>query len=132
MKGRAVALAYDAAGGVTRKEQEFTAIPYYAWANRGAGQMTVWIPNRDSAGKPSPMATIATNSKVTASGKKDLDNGIKEPRMINDGEEPLSSADSSSSYDWAPARGTVEWVEYAFADRRRCLRLPFTGSRHED
>ncbi len=26
--------------------QPFTAIPYYAWANRGAGEMVVWIPNR--------------------------------------------------------------------------------------
>ena len=25
----------------------FTAIPYYAWANRGAGEMMVWIPQRN-------------------------------------------------------------------------------------
>jgi DUF1680 family protein len=24
----------------------FTAIPYYAWANRGAAAMTVWIPEK--------------------------------------------------------------------------------------
>jgi len=29
--------------------QDFTAIPYYAWANRGPGEMTVWIPNQESA-----------------------------------------------------------------------------------
>jgi uncharacterized protein len=115
VKGRALALAYGPSGEITKKEQEFTAIPYYAWANRGAGQMTVWIPDRESAGKPAPLPTIATTSTVTASGKKELDNGIKEPRMINDGEEPQSSADTSSSYDWAPSRGTLEWVEYAFA-----------------
>jgi hypothetical protein len=23
---------------------ELTAIPYYAWANRGAGAMRVWVP----------------------------------------------------------------------------------------
>jgi DUF1680 family protein len=27
----------------TRKEEEFTAIPYFVWANRGPGQMTVWF-----------------------------------------------------------------------------------------
>jgi uncharacterized protein len=27
---------------------EFTAIPYYAWANRGPGEMTVWIPRTAS------------------------------------------------------------------------------------
>src|SRR3989337_1242106 len=26
-----------------KKEQEFTAIPYYAWAHRGPGQMAVWL-----------------------------------------------------------------------------------------
>ena len=24
-------------------EQDFTAIPYYAWANRGKGEMAVWL-----------------------------------------------------------------------------------------
>ena len=26
------------------KERMLTAIPYYAWSNRGAGAMTVWLP----------------------------------------------------------------------------------------
>jgi DUF1680 family protein len=26
------------------KERDFLAIPYYAWANRGAGEMEVWFP----------------------------------------------------------------------------------------
>src|SRR5262249_26162476 len=38
LKGRAVALATDAQGKVAKTEQPFTAIPYYAWANRGKGQ----------------------------------------------------------------------------------------------
>ena len=29
------------------KKVLLTAIPYYAWANRGAGEMTVWLPNAD-------------------------------------------------------------------------------------
>ena len=28
-------------------EQDFTAIPYFAWANRGPGQMTVWLHRAD-------------------------------------------------------------------------------------
>jgi DUF1680 family protein len=35
IKGRAI--------NADDKEQDFTAIPYYAWANRGPGQMTVWL-----------------------------------------------------------------------------------------
>jgi len=29
--------------GRTTGGEEFTAIPYYLWANRGESQMTVWI-----------------------------------------------------------------------------------------
>ena len=42
----AVALAQDAEGKVNRTEQDFTAIPYYAWANRGVSPMSVWLPRR--------------------------------------------------------------------------------------
>ncbi len=54
VKGRALALAYTEPGKITRKEQSFTAIPYYAWANRGPGQMVVWIPNTESAARATP------------------------------------------------------------------------------
>ena len=36
----------DLLGGVNiLKSKAFTAIPYYGWANRGAGEMTVWFPS---------------------------------------------------------------------------------------
>ena len=31
---------------VTTVKQSFTAIPYYAWANRGKGEMQVWFPEK--------------------------------------------------------------------------------------
>jgi DUF1680 family protein len=31
---------------VTTVKQPFVAIPYYAWANRGKGEMTVWFPEK--------------------------------------------------------------------------------------
>ena len=31
------------------KKAELTAIPYYAWANRGKGEMTVWFPRNINA-----------------------------------------------------------------------------------
>ena len=39
------------ANGLEIKTQSkpFTAIPYYAWANRGKGEMTVWIPEKITA-----------------------------------------------------------------------------------
>jgi len=107
IQGKAVGLAYDAQGAVRKSELEFTAIPYYAWANRGRGQMLVWIPDKESAGKPLPYPTLAMQSKVTTSGPKS-------PRAINDGEEPRASNDPDGYFDWYPNKGTVEWVEYDF------------------
>ncbi|MGH9312458.1 MAG: glycoside hydrolase family 127 protein, partial [Vicinamibacterales bacterium] len=106
--GRATAFAYDEKGAVTKTEQAFTAIPYYAWANRGRGQMIVWLPRSDAHARPAPYPTLATTATMTASGRKNS-------RPIHDGEEPQSSADSSSYFDWWPTRGTTEWAEMAFA-----------------
>jgi hypothetical protein len=108
IKGRAVALAYNEQGGVVKREQDFMAIPYYAWANRGAGEMIVWIPANESSARPLPLPTIASTSKVRASGGRNQ-------RAINDQAEPLSSRDDSNSFfHWWPRKGAVEWVEYAF------------------
>ena len=108
LKSNALALAYDSQGTVVKTRQPFVAIPYYAWANRGPGQMMVWIPTSEASARPHAAPTIATLGKVTTSGKKN-------PNSINDGEEPLSSSDSSSYFDWWPTKGTTEWVELAFS-----------------
>ncbi len=42
----------DEAGKVTSSEQAVTAIPYYAWAHRGRGGMTVWLARLESAVHP--------------------------------------------------------------------------------
>jgi DUF1680 family protein len=108
VKGNAVSLAYNQQGTVDKREQTFTAIPYYAWANRGPGEMTVWIPNSEANARPQPFPTVASTSKVTTSEGRN-------PRAINDQNEPQSSRDPSNSYfHWWPKKGTTEWVEYAF------------------
>jgi len=57
IKGEAAALfAGRREGQVERKEREIIAIPYYAWAHRGEGEMTVWLPREDSLAKPHPPA----------------------------------------------------------------------------
>lgn len=49
---------YEAAGGGTVQQDEtFTAIPYYAWAHRGPGQMAVWLPTNPSLAVPVPLPT---------------------------------------------------------------------------
>lgn len=108
IQGRAVGLAYDVNERVTRAEQDFTAIPYAMWANRGRGQMIVWLATRDEMARPTPWPTVATTSTVTSSPAR------RSLRAINDGEAPRRSDDPAMYFDWWPRRGTSEWVEYAF------------------
>lgn len=117
VKARVEAFSHDASGKVIRTQQELTEIPYYAWANRGPGQMTVWIPNAEFAVKPAPWPALAIRSKVAASsgGGRVTGEGIrKHPEAVNDGEEPESSADPASYFDWWPEKGGTEWLEYEF------------------
>jgi hypothetical protein len=130
IKGRAFGLSYDAAGKVQKAEQPFVAIPYATWANRGRGQMEVWIAKTDSAAKPTPYPTVATTSTLSHSAS------TKNIRNIIDGETPAASNDSTSYFDWWPRNGCTssapaapaassggparpcsagEWIEMAFA-----------------
>ncbi|MBW8039927.1 MAG: hypothetical protein FVQ85_08015 [Planctomycetes bacterium] len=53
IKSKAAALSYGKDGKSTiKKKQDFAAIPYYAWAHRGAGEMAVWLARDESAAKP--------------------------------------------------------------------------------
>ena len=105
--GTVQGLSYDAEGNVRKARQPFTAIPYYAWANRGRGQMIVWLPTTDALAKPAPWPTLATTSKVSASTGQEV-------YGVNDAEAPLASSDSTSAFSFWPRRGTTEWIEYAF------------------
>jgi uncharacterized protein len=115
IQGKVTAFRYDAAHKLQRSEEAFTAIPYYAWANRGSGPMEVWIADRESAVHPTPYPSIASQAKVTTSGSTMAENGVRDPKLVADQEEPASSSDTSSFYDWLPKRGTQEWIQYDFA-----------------
>ena len=110
VKGRSTSLAYNVKGEVEQHEQAFTAIPYYSWANRGPGEMAVWIPNRPTSARPQPLPTLASRAKVTAS------EAGRNLRAVNDQGEPRSSRDGTSSFfHWWPEKGSKEWVAYDFA-----------------
>ncbi len=110
LKTRGTSLATNAAGVVEKKEMALTAIPYYAWANRGKGEMSVWMPRKESAATAKPFPTLAMSSKVTLSKKSHLPE-----QMVNDGEEPTrSNRAGGSSFDWWPAFGSTEWLQYDF------------------
>ena len=115
IRGRAVGLALDAKGTIQKSDQPFLAIPYSTWANRGRGQMAVWLARVDSAARPTPYPTLATSAAIAASPLPN--NGRnKNARNIIDGEEPRNSADSTAYFDWWPLQASKsEWVEMTFA-----------------
>jgi DUF1680 family protein len=114
IRGRAIGLSLDAQGAVQKAVQPFMAIPYATWANRGRGQMAVWLARTDKVARPTPFPTIATTATIAASP---IPSGRgKNARNIIDGEEPASSSDSSAYFDWWPVQGSArEYVDLTFA-----------------
>ncbi|MCX6234388.1 MAG: glycoside hydrolase family 127 protein [Bacteroidetes bacterium] len=89
--------------------QSLLAIPYYTWANRGPGEMEVWIPQSQDMTLPAPLPSIASMSKISASSV------VKNLRALNDQYEPANSNDHSIIYyHWWPEKNSTEWVQYDF------------------
>jgi hypothetical protein len=76
--------------------------------------MEVWIADREPAVHPTAYPSIASQAKVTTSGSTMAENGVRDPKLVADQEEPTSSSDASSFYDWLPKRGSQEWIQYDF------------------
>lgn len=111
IQGRAIALRRNQAGSVQETQQDFLAIPYYAWAHRGPNKMAVWIARQRSAVRPLPAPTIASSSKVTASHTS----GYDTTAAMNDQVEPKNSIDHEiPRFTWWDHRGSAEWVQYDF------------------
>ncbi len=88
----------------------FTAIPYYAWANRGNGEMAVWLATKPTSAKPTPAPTLASSSTISASLK------TKALAALNDQDTPKNSNDHDNIYyHWWPKKDTMQWVQYTFA-----------------
>jgi len=114
IRGKAFGLTRgDPGRPVEKREQDFLAIPYYAWAHRGAGEMVVWLPREESAARPLPGRTIASTSRVTVSRGGDV-------AALNDQYEPKDSNDHSNRFfHWWPRKGTEEWVQYDFKKKEK-------------
>lgn len=108
--GRGFALSRGEQGQLSKMPRAFAAIPYYAWANRGRSEMTVWIPDSESSADVEPLPTVASASRVSTFPKG------QNPSAINDQVEPTSSDDEENGFfHWWPAKGvTNAWVEYTF------------------
>ena len=89
----------------------FTAIPYFANANRQPGEMEVWIAETAQQADPLRLPTVASRAKPSASHCWQGDT----LSAINDQMEPTASDDTKiPRFTWWDHRGTKEWVQYDF------------------
>jgi DUF1680 family protein len=95
---------------------EFTAVPYFANANRHPGEMLVWVAETADRAEPVPPPTPASRATPSASHcwKNDT------LTALNDQVEPAASDDTTiPRFTWWDHRGTKEWVQYDFAQREK-------------
>lgn len=103
-------LKFDDNGKLKATDESLVLIPYYAWAHRGNGKMTVWIPQDLNATTPALPASIASESKITASR-----NNLPAISAVNDRLMPADGNDRSVPYThWWPTKNTTEWIQYDF------------------
>ncbi len=95
--------------GVDQRDEVLTAIPYYSWANRGRGEMTVWIPEMVESANPLPAPTIASLATLTSSPTKGSLSTIHDQLVPT-----KSSSKEFGHIHWWPNFGTQEWVEMTF------------------
>jgi len=107
IKGEAEALN-EKGGRIITEKKAVTLIPYYAWANRGKGEMTVWLARDASKARIAREPGLSAKAKVTASER------AVNPRRVNDQFEPEGSDDAASYMHWWPKKGTSEWIDYTF------------------
>ncbi len=99
-------------------KRPFVAIPYYAWAHRGPGQMTVWPARVPEGARPKPADTLTYVSQTTASFVHVSLDAIKDQNV------PADSADSSNlQLDFWPHSGTTEWVQFQWDTPQRLSRV---------
>ena len=96
-------------GKVDKTNTELLAIPYYSWANRGRGEMTVWIPEDSSTASPLPAPTIASTSTLSSSPCKGSLSSIIDQLVPE-----KSSRKEFGQIHWWPSFGTKEWVIMEF------------------
>jgi len=90
---------------------DFVAVPYYAWCNRGPGEMVVWLPESPTLVELPPIAGL----KPSASHCYRRDSVA----ALYDRQEPANSSDPGvPRFSWWDHRGTREWVQYDFEQPR--------------
>ncbi len=107
-------LKYGEDGMLGVQKVNLSLIPYYAWAHRGNGNMTVWLPDDVSAVTPTVQPTLASKSKVSASIQ------TASLKSLVDGLLPQDADDRTVPYmHWWPKKDSQEWVQYDFPENVR-------------
>ena len=105
-------LKFDDKGRLTAKDERIVLIPYYAWAHRGNGKMTVWMPIDLNATSPALPPSLASESKIDASARR-----LPALSAINDRLVPSDGDDRSIPYThWWPKNNSTEWLSYTFKE----------------
>jgi DUF1680 family protein len=102
---------------IEMKKIAFRAVPYFAWDNRKAGQMIVWLAEEPERSElPHEDGVVAGNLRIRASHL----NGTDTVESLNDESEPKSSKDHAiRRMTWWDHRGGTEWLSYATAKPRK-------------
>ena len=94
-------------GSKVLEQVNLKAIPYYAWNNRGAANMLIWMPDQEAT-------TIAKQEPSPADSAKAMASTDWAPGL-NDRFEPKNSGDIDKSYFyWWQKNGSEETVDYQF------------------
>ncbi|MBT8044837.1 MAG: glycoside hydrolase family 127 protein [Verrucomicrobiae bacterium] len=92
----------------TSHAHPLVAIPYYSWANRGAGYMDIWIARDPKHATPLPAKSLGTQAKVTTSTNKP--SAIS---ALNDGRfGPRSNYRPTPHFTWGKNGRSTQWVQY--------------------
>ena len=116
----------DLLGGVTvltgtlTNGRKFTAIPFYARANRGNGEMNVWIARTAPAAKRLSTASLSRDWEALGPLKASHVYPPARLRALNDNKLPKSSHDLGiPHFTWLYHTGSAEWVQKTFAKPTR-------------
>ena len=117
--GNVEALERDDRGELQQQPHKMMAIPYFAWSNRGPGEMAVWMSSEPQKAWVAPLPPDPIHEVRSSGGVQKVWTGYNDQnddiRALYDGKDPLDSADESYLYyRMRPEPGTPAWVEYEF------------------
>ena len=114
LKLDAQSIQLDSKGFLVPHKVSLTLIPYYAWAHRGSGDMSVWLPQELSAVRPEKNKSGISKVEIDGSHK------TKALGFICDNLVPTDTYDRSFPYyQWWPKKGGTEWISYEYENPKK-------------